>query len=54
MLEDIVVEGVYYGDGMAEIIGLTIKTSGREWRNIVVTYVPQTEQIVPRGRKNMR
>ena len=38
--EDIIVERVQYGDGMAEVIGITIQTSGRERRKIVVTYVP--------------
>ena len=38
--EDIFVEEVQYGDGMAEVIGI-IRTNERERRKIVVTYVPQ-------------
>ena len=39
--EDIFVERVQYGDGMAEVIGKTILTHERDRRKIVVTYVPQ-------------
>ena len=38
--EDIFVEGVQYGDGMAEVIGIIIWANGRERRKIIVTYVP--------------
>ena len=39
--EDIFVEEVQaYGDGMAEVIGITIITNERERRKIIVTYVP--------------
>ena len=37
--EDILLEGVQYGDGMAEVIGITIQANGRERRRIVVPYV---------------
>ena len=40
MDQDIFVEGVQYGDGMAEVIGITIRTNERERRKIIVTYVP--------------
>ena len=35
--EDIFVEGVQYGDGMEEVIGMIIQTRGRERRKIIVT-----------------
>ena len=34
------VEDVQYGDGMVEVISITISTSGGERRNIIVAYVP--------------
>ena len=40
MKEDIAVEGVQYGYRLAEVIGITIQTSGRDRRKIIVTYVP--------------
>lgn len=38
--DDIYVEEVQYGDGMVEVIGITTRTSGRERRRIILTYVP--------------
>lgn len=38
--DDIYVEDVQYGHGMAEVIGITIRTNGREKRRIILTYVP--------------
>ena len=38
--EDIFVEEVQYGDGMAEVIGITIRTNERDRRKIIGTYVP--------------
>ena len=38
--KDIYVEEDQYGEGMAEVIGTTIKINKREKRKIVVTYVP--------------
>ena len=38
--EDIYVEEVQYGDGMEEVIGITIRTSGKARRRIILTYVP--------------
>ena len=41
MFQDyICVEEVQYGDGLAEVIGLTIRTSGRNKRRIILTFVP--------------
>ena len=37
---DMDVEDVQYGEDKAEVIGLTIRTSGREKRKIILTYVP--------------
>ena len=37
---DILVEEVEFGDGMAEVISIVIKTNGWEKRKIIVTYVP--------------
>ena len=37
---DIWVDEVQYGDGLAEVIGLTTRTSGRNKRRIILTYVP--------------
>ena len=36
MLQEDIFVGVQYGDGMIEIIGVTIENSGRERRKIVV------------------
>lgn len=38
--QNLCVEEVHYGDGMAEVIGLTIGTGRKERRKIIVTYVP--------------
>ena len=38
--ENIYIEEVQYGDGMAEALSITVKTSGRIRRRIVVSYVP--------------
>ena len=38
--DDMNVEDVQYGDDRAEVIGITIKTSKREKRKIITTYVP--------------
>ena len=35
--EDIFVEGMQYGDGMAEVTGITIWAKNREKRKITVT-----------------
>ena len=44
--EDIFVEEVQYGDGMAEVIGITIKTNERERRKLITKYVPPKNQCV--------
>ena len=38
--EDTVVEAVQYGNGMAEVISITIQTNERDRRKIIVTYMP--------------
>ena len=38
--DDILVEEVEFGDGMAETMGIVIKTKGGERRKIIVTYIP--------------
>ena len=38
--DDILVEEVEFGDGMAEVLSIVIKTNGKERRKIIVTYVP--------------
>ena len=38
--EDIAVEGAQYGDSLAEVNSITIRTNGRDRRKIIVTYVP--------------
>ena len=38
--QNLCVEEVHYGDGIAEVIGLTIGTGRKERRKIIVTYVP--------------
>ena len=38
--EDIAVEGVQYGDGMAEVISIIIRNNERDRRKIIVAYVP--------------
>ena len=38
--EDIMVEEVEYGDGMAETMSVVIKIKGSERRKIIVTYIP--------------
>ena len=38
--EDIAVEGVQYGDGMAEVISIIIRTNERDRRKIIVVYAP--------------
>ena len=38
--EDIVVEEVEYGDGLAEIASVIIRTGGSEKRKIIVVYIP--------------
>ena len=53
--EDIIVERVQYGDGMAEVIGITIQTSGRERRKIVVPYAtPKTNRWKSEEYKGMQ
>ena len=48
--KDIFVEGVQYSDDIAEVIGITIRTNGREGRKIVVTYVPPKTKYMEVGR----
>ena len=38
--EDICVEDVQYGEGMAEVLSLKVKTENKEKRRIIVAYVP--------------
>ena len=38
--EDMAVERVQYRDSLAEVIGITIRTNGRDRRKIIVTCVP--------------
>ncbi len=38
--EDIVVEEVEYGDGMAETMSVVVKIKGGEKRKVIVTYIP--------------
>ena len=38
--EDIFVEGVQHGDGLVEVIGVTIQTNGRERRKIILMCMP--------------
>ncbi len=37
--EDIVVEEVEYGDGMAETLSVVIEIKGSEKRRVIVTYI---------------
>ena len=43
--KDIYVDEVQYGEGMAEVIGITIKISKRVRRKIIVTYVPPKTNV---------
>ena len=53
--EVIFVEGVQYGDGMAEVIGIRIPNSGRERRKIVVPYAtPKTNRWKSEEYKGMQ
>ena len=46
--ENLYVEEVQYGEGLAEVLSIIIRTSSREKRNIIVAYVPlKTNTLIP-------
>ena len=52
--DDVHVEDVQYGVGMVEVINITIRTSGRERRKIIVAYAPPKTNVWGQEHKEMR